>query len=168
MGQKNEKEQGVTNYARFWTVFNRIRYSGDREELKREMVRNATLGRTESLREVTQAEYRTLCEGLERMWPGQETLERPGGQASWWERREDLRKKRSVCLRLMQKMSVDTTNWDRVNALCLDGRIAGKEFRRLSVEELEALGRKLRSIMAKGGLRRMDGEPGLAPVVKMG
>ena len=56
---------------------------------------------------------------------------------------------RMVPLRLMQQIGVDTTNWIRVNAFCLDKRIAGKRFAELDCEELETLAVKLRGIVRK-------------------
>lgn len=67
-------------------------------------------------------------------------------------RREQLRKERSATLKLLQRVGIDTTDWARVNAFCLDRRIAGKEFARIGAEEHPDLRRKLRSIEGKGGL----------------
>lgn len=61
--------QEITNFARFYALFNKIPYGGDREEFKIEMVSQATLGRTDSLREVTKREYQDLCEALEKVAP---------------------------------------------------------------------------------------------------
>ncbi len=57
---------------------------------------------------------------------------------------------RTTSLRQMtEQEGVDTTNWIRVNAFCLDKRIAGKRFAELDCEELEALAVKLRGIVRK-------------------
>lgn len=132
--------QEVTNFARFYVVFNKMRCPGDREELKCDLVRQVTNGRTDSLREVTRCEYEELCSSLEQ---------RVGSRSF----REELRYQRSVALHQMQKMGVDTTDWARINALCQDYRIAGKVFARLSPDELAALTKKLRVIERKGGFR---------------
>ncbi len=142
--------QEVTNFGRFYATFNKIPYSGDREDLKKEMVEKVTLGRTGSLREVTKREYQDLCEGLEKIYPANRIKELA---------REELRWQRSICLRLMQKLGIDTTDWNRINAFCQDGRIAGKQFRDITSEELEQLTKKLRSIERKGGLRSLDEGP---------
>ena len=63
--------------------------------------------------------------------------------------REALRRKRSPVLHLMQKMGIDTSDWDRVNNYCLHPRIAGKEFRKLTTDELDVLAIKLRMIRRK-------------------
>lgn len=63
--------------------------------------------------------------------------------------REELRRRRSAVLHLMQKQGIDTTDWNRVDAYCLNPRISGKEFRRLTVDELETVAIKLRMIQRK-------------------
>ena len=77
--------------------------------------------------------------------------------AGYDERREALRKelrgKRSVCLKLMQQVGVDTTDWARVDNFCMNPRLAGKPFRKINIEELEELAVKLRVIKRKGGLK---------------
>lgn len=133
-------EQEVTNFARFYAVFNSLPFEGNREELKRHIVRQYTMGRTESLREMTVAEYNTCCVGLERMGGGQ----------------REQKTKRSRCLKMMQQMGIDTTDWNRINAFCQDQRIAGKPFARLTNDELDALAVKLRSIQRKGGLKQSE------------
>lgn len=58
-------EQEVTNFARFYVVFNKLSHKGNKEELKSTLVRQATDGRTDSLRELTRQEYDALCSSLE-------------------------------------------------------------------------------------------------------
>ena len=129
--------QEVTNFARFYASFNRLPCSGDREDMKRDLVRQWTWNRTDSLREMTRTEYAACCEAIERLTG----------------RKDEQKKKRSLCLKLMQKLGIDTTDWTRINAFCQDQRIAGKAFARLTNEELDALADKLRAIQRKGGLR---------------
>ena len=100
------------------------------------MVQNWTNGRTEHLSEMTQAEYDAACKELEA--------------ASGYDR--ELKRRRSICLCLMQGLQIDTSDWQRVNDFCRHPRISGKPFGRLSVEELESLSVKLRAIARKGGL----------------
>jgi len=128
--------QEVNNYARFYAALGRIKYAGDREDLKKSVVWQYTLERTEHVSEMTREEYDNCCAALERM----------SGY------KDELRKERSCCLRLMQQIGVDTSDWSRVDGFCLHPRIAGKAFRRIRLEELEALERKLRAIKRKGGL----------------
>lgn len=129
--------QEITNFSRFYTLFNQLPYEGDREDFKSELVRNYTWNRTDSLREMTRDEYNALCTDLERMTGY----------------RDEQKKLRSECLKLMQKTGVDTTDWTRINSLCMDKRIAGKPFARLTNDELKALAKKLRGIERKGGFR---------------
>lgn len=125
----------MKSYGRFWRAWNRLRHR-DSEEEKRLMVQNWTNGRTEHLSEMTQAEYDAACKELEA--------------ASGYDR--ELKRRRSICLRLMQGLQIDTSDWQRVNDFCRNPRISGKPFGRLSVEELESLSVKLRAIARKGGL----------------
>ena len=137
------------NYAAFYALLQRLPGSYDRGRLKRDIVRQFTGGRTESLREMTRAEYNECCTALEQLT----------GQDEWRKKlREELRFRRSVCLKLMQKIGIDTTDWARVNDFCLNPRIAGKPFGRLDTEELEQLAVKLRSIERKGGLKVKETE----------
>lgn len=130
--------QEVTNFARFYASFNQLPCSGDRDDMKRDLVRQWTWNRTDSLREMTKAEYDDCCNALERITG----------------RKDEQKKKRSQCLKLMQKMGIDTSDWTRVNAFCQDQRIAGKVFARLTNEELDALADKLRAIQRKGRLKQ--------------
>lgn len=125
----------MKSYGRFWRAWNRLSHR-DSEEEKRLMVRNWTNGRTEHLSEMTQAEYDAACKELEA--------------ASGYDR--ELKRRRSICLRLMQGLRIDTSDWQRVNDFCRNPRISGKPFGRLTTEELESLSVKLRAIARKGGL----------------
>lgn len=120
----------VDNYSRFYALIKNVAYHGDKEELKKTLVSQYTGGRTESLREMSVKEYNAMCDALQS-------------------NDSSLRKARSICLKLMQKMGVDTTNWYRINEFCKDPRIAGKVFSEISFGELQALAVKLRSIIAK-------------------
>ena len=73
--------------------------------------------------------------------------------------RRQLRCRRSEVLKLMQQLGIDTTDWNRVDAFCKDVRIAGKAFRYISIDELEALAVKLRIIERKGGLKAHPQQP---------
>lgn len=132
-------------YGRFFAAMKRVPTSGDRDETMRGFIRQYTWGRTDRLHEMTQAEYDLLCEDLERL-TGIESERRYA--------REQIRRKRSNVLHLMQTMGVDTSDWERVNALCLDSRMAGKRFGMLSADELDALDRKLYAILSRGGFKR--------------
>ncbi|WP_270368687.1 hypothetical protein [Bacteroides stercoris] len=111
--------QEVTNFARFYALFNKLPCTGDREEFKKSIVQQYTWNRTDSLKEMTAKEYEACCE---------------------------LRRKRSLCLNLMQKLGIDTSDWARINDFCSNPRIVGKAFRQITVDELDELAVKLRSI----------------------
>lgn len=135
-------EQQVTNFRRFYAVIKTLDFVADRDDVKKNLVHQYTNGRTDSLREMTWAEYDRCCEDLER---------KAG-------RQDELRKERSKTLKLMQQMGVDTTDWGRVNLLCRDARIIGKDFYHITAEEHRELRRKLKSIERKGGIRRQPVE----------
>lgn len=130
------------SYARFFALLKRLPV--DTEGVKEELVRKYTGGRTDSLREMTEAEYNAMCNALD---------------ASLKSSPDHLKRRRSTVLRLMQKLDIDTTDWARVNAFCRDARIAGKEFGRLDMGELEDVAVKLRLIERKGGLSPADEQP---------
>lgn len=135
------EKQEVTNFARFYTLFNRLPYGGDREEMKKQVVLQYTWNRTEHLREMTRKEYDECCSGLEKMIPGFD-----------YSRElyiKEMKRKRSAVLHQMQLYGVDTSNWARVDSLCTNPKIAGKRFRDLDGDELEALLVKLRMIIRK-------------------
>lgn len=131
-----EKER---NYARFYALLKKLP-GADKETL----VYQFTKGRTAHLHLMSDSEYRQMCSTMAQV-SGYEDRQRV--------LRDTLKRKRSVCLRLMQKIGVDTTDWVRINGFCRDPRIAGKDFARISIDELEALSMKLRSIERKGGLK---------------
>lgn len=135
----------MTNYARFYGILNKGYKFATRElgeEFKEGVVSQFTDGRTTSLREMTRKEYDAMCDKLEAATAKLLNTAR-----------DERRKRRSVCLKLMQRLGIDTTDWTRVNAFCEDQRIAGKVFARLNSNELEQLSVKLRTIQRKGGLK---------------
>lgn len=142
--------QEVTNFARFYAAIKAMDFYMDRDDLKKNLVHQYTGGRTDSLREMTRAEYDRCCADLER---------KVGGQ-------DELRKERSKTLRLMQQMGVDTSDWGRVNLLCRDARIIGKDFYHITSDEHRELRRKLKSIERKGGIRRQPVEMPEKPKVE--
>ena len=117
------------NYARFYCLLKKLP-GADKETL----VSSFTNGRTLHLHEMSAKEYVAMCASLEE-------------HTGW---RVQLKKKRSLCLKLMQQAGIDTTDWQRINDFCRHPRIAGKEFARLTLEELDSLQTKLRAIMRKG------------------
>ena len=132
--------QKVTNFRRFYALLKRM--PGADKQL---LVYQHTHGRTDSLRELTVAEYRALCDDMERA-TGYDEVRRA--------LRDELKHRRSIVLKLMQQLDIDTTDWERVDAFCLEPRIAGKKFRPLNIDELKKLAVKLRTIHGKGGLKQ--------------
>ena len=120
------------NYARFYVLLNRLP-TVDKNELKASLVSQYTGGRTESLREMTEKEYDAMCDELQRQDSNLKARELY---------REELRRKRSAVLKQLQKIGIDTTDW-------MNPRIAGKEFRKLTIDELETVNIKLRIIRRK-------------------
>ena len=127
----------INNFHRFYALLNRLHTEGGKEDFKETLVSSFTNGRTTSLREMSVKEYETMCSFLEE-------------QAGWT---SELKKKRSLCLKLMQQLGVDTSDWARVDNFCQHPRLAGKPFRKIGVEGLQNLAVKLRTIKQKGGLK---------------
>ena len=96
------------NYARFYVLLNRLP-TADKEELKASLVSQYTGGRTESLREMSEKEYDAMCDELQRQDSNLKARELY---------REELRRKRSAVLKQLQKIGIDTTDWNRVDAYC--------------------------------------------------
>lgn len=130
--------QQVTNFGRFYSAFHKLSIHGEPDEAKRQFVLQYTAGRTDSLKEMTRKEYTDLCIAIEGM----------NGT------RDELKRRRSIALKLMQELEVDTTDWAQINDFCRHPRISGKAFGQLSIEELMELATKLRSIKRKGWQRK--------------
>ena len=128
----------VKNFTRFFALLKRM--PGNQDGLKEQLVLTYTGNRTSSLKEIKQSEYDAMCASL------QETLD---GNVSATESKVRIKSQRSKVLHWLQVIGIDTTDWDRVDAYCLDSRIAGKVFRKLTIPELEALVPKLKAISRK-------------------
>ncbi len=116
---------------------------------KESMVLQFTDGRTTHLREMWQDEYNEMCDAIE--YGADRT--RKAAEA------DRLRRLRSSVLLRIGRLGINTIdNWDGIDAFCMSPKIAGKEFRKLSAEELETLRKKLESIIRKGGLKGMPAE----------
>jgi len=133
---------GKMKYSRFYVLLAQLASLGDRDDVKYSMVMQYTNGRTSHVSEMTPSEYAACCDAMESM----------SG------RRERLRKQRSICLKLMQRNGIDTTDWARVNAFCSHPRIAGKPFANITIDELSTLEVKLRAILRKGGLSSSEAQ----------
>lgn len=131
---------------RFYALLAEL-HPDDAAEMKNNMVLDVSRGRTTHLHDLSAAEMTLLLLSLTR------TVADVRKQSD-----ERVKKARSLCLHFMQRLGIDTTDWNRVNAFCRDRRIAGKEFYPLSLPELEALARKLRAMGRKGGLKPSSAE----------
>lgn len=129
----------MESYGRFYAIFNRLPYKGDRDEFKKSVVLQYTQNRTDHLHNMTEREYNDCCAGLEKMLA-------PDARDVFIRERK---KWRSSALHQLQLYGVDTTDWNKVNEFCKQPRIAGKEFKDLDCEELEALTKKMRVIIRK-------------------
>ncbi len=138
---KNEKlmiMNNIQNFGEFYVLLKQLPGGGD--GLKEDLVYEFTGGRTTSLREMTFKEYRRMCASM-REGVGDGMSER-GLQT-------ELKKRRSAVLHRMQQLGVDTTDWARVDNFCLQPRIAGKLFRKLTLDELSDLIPKLENMKRK-------------------
>lgn len=112
------------NFSRFYACLNGIQ-TADRGDLKESLVRQHTFGRTSSLREMSQVEYNAMCDAIDP-----KMTQNLKDKAA-------LKSQRSAVLHRMQKLGVDTSSWNEVDKFCLDQRIAGKAFYKLTLEELK-------------------------------
>lgn len=127
------------NYARFYALLKQLP-GADKETL----VEQYTGGRTTHLRQMTIKEYELMCSVMAQV---------AGYETRMAALSKELRRKRSICLRLMQQLGIDTTDWTRVDDFCCHPRIAKKPFRKISLDEFDEVIKKLRMIKRKGGLR---------------
>lgn len=125
------------NYAPFWAILKKMP-GADKESI----VRQYTNGRTTSLKEMTDGEYRLMIIALNRRADGY----------------DKLRSARSSALKQLQRYGIDTTNWPEVDRFCLQPRIAGKRFAQLGIPDLVGLTRKMRAIIDKGERKAMQDE----------
>lgn len=123
------------NYATFFALLKRLPHVD-----KAELVDRWTAGRTTSLREMSDIEYRRMLSGLKSLVNGGESLKAA----------------RSKALHQLQLYGVDTTDWEHVNAFVLQPRIAGKLFIQMTIEELKALTRKMRVVNSKKPTRKLE------------
>ena len=128
-----------TSYARFYALLNQM--SGDRELIKETLVMRFTQDRTASLREMKNTEYEAMCSALEA------EIAHPGLSVEEFHR--ERKRLRSAVLTRMQRLGVETSDWTAVDDFCLNPRIAGKAFAKLSIPELKALIPRLEAILRK-------------------
>ena len=130
------------DYTRFYALLRRM--AGDRDTRKETLVSRFTEGRTTSLREMTRKEYDAMCAAM--------AAEAEHSGLSGEEYGRELKRMRSAVLKRMQRLGVDTTDWNAVDTFCRQPRIAigqPKPFARLSLSELKAMIRKLQAMLNK-------------------
>lgn len=106
------------------------------EDTRRNLIYELTDGRTSSTAGLTYAEAQYLAGYIT-------------GAAGATLDDKALKRQRSAVLLRLQKIGIDTTDWNRVNAFLEDIRIAGKPFYKLDYEELTGLIPKLEAILKK-------------------
>ena len=112
---------------------------------KESMVLQFTDGRTTHLRGMYQDEYNEMCDAIEY----------GAGKTGKTAEADRLRRLRSSVLLRIGRLGIDTVdNWEGIDAFCMSPKIAGKKFAQLGTDELEALVKKLESILHKGGLKQ--------------
>jgi len=131
----------MENYRRFYAIVRNLGL----EEQKEMLVKQYTGGRTSHLHRMKTAEYNALCDALEAQ-DSRNTIKQKLNR--------QLKQKRSAVLHQMQKMGIDTSDWENVNRFCREPRICGKEFRLIEDDELDQLLVKLRAIERKGELMK--------------
>ena len=130
------------SYSRFYSI---AKAKGiDLEIHKETLISQFTEGRTTSLKEMKQTEYDEMCDCLQT---GRKANETPD------QHKARLKSCRSDVLHRLQKLGIDTTDWDEVNEFCNDPRISGKgkgkPFALLTIDELKAMIPKLEAILRK-------------------
>lgn len=150
------------DYKDIWAELRKLiaRTGEDAAAAKERLAMEVSGGRTTSLRELSREELSALREGLRQATGSTPTPTRKGSRYR--------RRVRSRVLHLLEDYGIDTSDWEAINAFCRDKRIAGKDFGRLTEEELEALARKLYAIIRKQeegpfvhrhkGALRLDGD----------
>lgn len=128
------------NYTRFYGLL-RQQPSIDKDEI----VLQFTDGRTTHLTEMSDAEFTEMLSSMEQA----------SGHSS-----AELRRWRSSALLRIGRLGINTIdNWDGINAFVSSPKIAGKLFYELTVEDLQALVRKLEMIDRAGGLKKQSESP---------
>lgn len=126
----------VENFARFYAILKRM--PTEAQGHKEEIIFSYTNGRTSSLREMTNLEYQTMCDALQG-----------GSDKSSNEGEDKKRRLRRALLCTIAEYGIDSNDWEKVNSFCLGPRVMGKEFSKLSIEELRATIPKVKRMIAK-------------------
>ena len=139
-------ETKVTNYAWFYSLLNEMPGNQDKEELKAQLVWQFSNLRTESLKELTSKEYFNMCNHMQ-FEANKEKDKKPKAPLSI--EQLEMKQARSSVLKRIQQLGIDTTDFGNVDNFCLNKKIAGKVFRKLTFDELKSLVPKLEAIIYK-------------------
>lgn len=132
------------NYAEFYALLNKL--PGATNGLKEDLVIQFTKGRTSSLREMSDNEYRAMCISMRESSQGMTEVSFIA----------EIKRRRSAALKRMQQLGIDTTVWANVDNFCLNPRIVGKRFAKLSIDELAILVPKLESMLRKDDKKKIN------------
>lgn len=115
---------------------------GNDGDLKQQLVSAASDNRTDSLKELTDAEYSQLIRFMADSI-GKLNKNKPAT--------EEERRLRSVVLKLLDKLGIHAINddWSAVNTFLLNPKISGRLLYEMNGDELGVLIRKLNSIVDK-------------------
>lgn len=125
----------------------------DKHELKEQLVWQFTNCRTESLKEMRYAEYNNMCNHMQQV-VNKEEAKKP--KAPLTIEQLEMKRARSAVLLRLQKLGVNTTDFAHVDNFCLNTKIAGKVFRKITLDELKSLVPKLESILRKNNDKKVE------------
>lgn len=126
----------VKNFSRFYACLKSVQ-TANKQDTKETLVSQFTNGRTSSLKEMSQQEYNAMCDSIDPK------------MTQNLKDKVELKAQRSAVLKRIQKLGVDTTDWNAIDSFCLNSRIAGKVFYELTLDELKAMIPKLIAIAKK-------------------
>lgn len=128
------------SYQRFFALLRRVGYDGDLEDVRREMVRGISDGRTDSLRDLSALEYRELCDRLERTLPSRPRIDKMDTERKKWER---------AVYAVMSSIGVDIRNRSAVRSFLSARTIGCTNLDALDAEEMRGLFLQLKKIESK-------------------
>lgn len=131
-------------HARFYGLIAQMN-GADKDELVWKYSHTLTTSLAEFY-EKRPADYQRMINDMQRI-VDQTPYEAKGRTALIIER--ELKKRRSAILIRLQKLGIDTTNWNTVNKFMRNPKIAGKTLGEMDSDEMDMLIPKLESILAK-------------------
>lgn len=145
----------IKNYSEFYSLLGKL--PGATDGLKEDLVLQFTSGRTSSLKEMMEHEYKAMCASMRGRNAGME-------ESAFI---VEIKRRRSAVLKRIQRLGIDTTVWANVDNFCINPRIAGKRFAKLSIGELSAMVPKLESMIRKRESKRTGAPEELTNVAKV-